>query len=285
MLFNLIGPGRLGQALIASLISTGEHKLCAVYHPKLIRAQQAVETLGQGTPITDLTRLPDADITFITCPDDKMQPLVEALAAASVVTPGSMVIHLSGILSSDLLMPLKKQGVSIASVHPLKAFRKTITPETTAFQGIHCTIEGDDAATNILIPLWRAMGADVFTLNSEKKTSYHAAAVMASNYLVTLAAEASTLFQASGLSQKDAHNICTQLMQTSLNNLKQTDTPHQALTGPLLRGDVQTIQQHLDAISSEKTNMLYRAAGLATLPLIDLSTKKRELLENVLNMR
>ena len=59
-------------------------------------------------------------------------------------------------------------------------------------------------------------------------------------------------------------------MQTSLDNLKQTDTPKKALTGPLMRGDIQTIQQHLDAISSKKTKMLYCAAGHATLPLLDL---------------
>jgi predicted short-subunit dehydrogenase-like oxidoreductase (DUF2520 family) len=280
---NLIGPGRLGKALAASLISTGEHKLFAVYHPDISRAQQAVNILGQGTPIHQLSALPHADITLITCPDDKMPSLVEKLATAAVITPGSIVIHLSGILSSDILMPLKQQGASIASVHPPKAFQETTTPETTAFQGVYCGIEGDDKAIKILTLLWQTMGAHIFTLNSEKKATYHAAAVMASNYLVTLASEASKLFAISGVPQADAHNICIQLMQTSLDNLKQTDTPNKALTGPLVRGDVQTIQQHLDAISSEKTKNLYCTAGLATLPLTDLDDEQLTALKKLLH--
>jgi len=279
---NLIGPGRLGKALAASLISTGEHKLFAVYHPDSSRAQQAVNTLGQGTPIHQLSALPHADITLIACPDDKMPSLVEKLATASVITPGSIVMHMSGILSSDILIPLKQHGALIASVHPLKAFRKTNTPDTTAFQNIHCAIEGDSKAIKILTPLWQAMGAHIFTLNSEKKATYHAAAVMASNYLVTLAAEASNLFKISGAPQKNAQDICLQLMQTSLDNLKQTDAPEKALTGPLVRGDAQTIQQHLDAITSEKTKNLYCAAGLATLPLTDLDDESLTALKDIL---
>lgn len=282
MHFNLIGPGRLGKALAASLIHTGEHKLLGVYHPNFTHAQQAADTLGQGTPINTLTALPKADITCITCPDDVMPSLVKQLAAAAVITPNHIIMHLSGMLSSDVLMPLKQQGACIASVHPLKAFRKTTHPKTTAFQGVNCGIEGDSQAIKILTPLWQAMGAQIFTLNSEKKATYHAAAVMASNYLVTLAAEASQLFEASGVPPENAHDICLQLMQTSLDNLKQTDTPKKALTGPLVRGDVQTIKQHLDAIASKKTKALYCAAGLATLPLVDLNEESLTALEHIL---
>lgn len=285
MHINLIGPGRLGKTLAASLTSTSEHKLLAVYHPDGSRAQQAVDILGQGTATHQLSALPHADITLIACPDDKMPSLVEKLATASVITPGSIVMHLSGLLSSEILAPLKNQGASIASLHPLKAFRNNITPEKTAFQGVNCAIEGDDAAITILRPLWQSMGAHIFTLDSQKKATYHAAAVMASNYLVTLAAEANALFEASGIPQADAHQLCIQLMQTSLDNLKQTDSPKQALTGPLVRGDIQTIQQHLDAITSKETKSLYAAAGLATLSLTDLDHQCRRKLKNVLYPR
>jgi len=285
MHINLIGPGRLGKALVQSLTHAGEHTLLAVYHPDIARAQQAVDAIGQGTPINNLSLLPKADITLITCPDDVMASLVDKLAEAAVVAPNSIIMHLSGILSSDVLMPLKQQGAWIASVHPLKAFRKTTQPETTAFQDVHCGIEGNSKAIKILTPLWQAMGAQLFTLNSEKKAAYHAAAVMASNYLVTLAAEASELFKSSGVPPQNAREICLQLMQTSLDNLKQTDTPEKALTGPLVRGDVQTIEQHLDAISSGKTKNLYCAAGLATLPLVDLNDEILTALEHILKKK
>jgi len=282
MRINLIGPGRLGKALAASLIYTGEHELLSVYHPKLTSAQHAVCALGHGTAIHNLKLLPKADITLITCPDDKMPRLIKKLSEAMIIQPNSIVMHLSGILSSDILKPLKQQGAHIASLHPLKAFRAASTLDTHAFQGVNCTIEGDAKAIHILTPLWLSMGAHIFALNPEKKSSYHAAAAMASNYLVTLASEASKLFETSGVPQADAHSICVQLMQTSLDNLKQTDTPQKALTGPLVRGDLQTIQKHLDAISSETTKNLYCAAGLATVPLVNLNNQVRKALENLL---
>lgn len=282
MRINLIGPGRLGKALAASLISTGEHELISVYHPKITSAQHAVRALGHGTAINNLKSLTKTDITLITCPDDKMPGLIKKLSEAMIIQPNSIVMHLSGILSSDILMPFKHQGAHIASLHPLKAFRAASTPDTNAFQGVHCAIEGDNKAIHKLTPLWQAMGAHIFKLGSEKKAAYHAAAVMASNYLVTLAAEASQLFETSGVPPENAREICVQLMQTSLGNLKQTDTPQKALTGPLVRGDLQTIQKHLDAISSETTKNLYCAAGLATLPLIKLDHERHAMIKKML---
>ncbi|MDF1683844.1 MAG: DUF2520 domain-containing protein [Legionellaceae bacterium] len=282
MYINLIGPGRLGKALAASLLSTGEHELLSVYHPQITSAQDAIRTLGHGTAINNLKLLPKSDITLIICPDDKMPGLIKELAEAMIIQPNSIVMHASGILSSDILMPLKQQGASIASLHPLKAFREASTPDTTAFQDVHCSIEGDDKAIKILTPLWQSMGAHIFRLNSEKKTTYHAAAVMASNYLVTLAAEANKLFETSGVPSENAREICIQLMQTSLDNLKQAKTPKQALTGPLVRGDLQTIQKHLDAIKLEQTKRLYCAAGLATLPLTDPNKQDQKKLKSML---
>jgi len=282
MHINLIGPGRLGKALAASLIYTGEHELLSVYHPKITSAQHAARALGHGTAINNLKSLSNADITLITCPDDKMPALIKELAETAVIMPNSTVMHASGILSSDILMPLKQQGAHIASLHPLKAFREASTPDTNAFQGVHCAIEGDGKAITILTPLWQAMGAHVFKLNAEKKATYHAAAVMASNYLVTLAAEANQLFEASGVPPENAQAICMQLMQTSLDNLKQTDTLKKALTGPLVRGDIQTIQKHLDAIKLEQTKNLYCTAGLATLPLTDLDDESLTALKKIL---
>lgn len=282
MQFNLIGPGRLGKALAASLIHTSKHQLLSVYHPDITTAQEAVDTLRQGSPTCSLHALPNADITLLTCPDDQMPTVIKKLASVAVIKPGSIIMHASGILGSDILMPLKQQGAYIASIHPLKAFRNTTQPDKSAFQGITCAIEGDSNAIKILTPLWQAMGAHIFTLNSEKKAAYHAAAVMASNYLVTLAAEANNLFEASGIPAENAREICVQLMQTSLDNLKQTETPSQALTGPLVRGDVQTIQQHLHAISSAQTKALYCAAGLATLSLTELDNKKINIIKHLL---
>ena len=112
------------------------------------------------------------------------------------------------------------------------------------------------------------MGAHIIPIAASNKVAYHAAAVIASNYLVTLAHCSTTLLETIGFDEKTARTLIYQLMQSSMNNLHQTDSPAQALTGPLARGDTRTIQQHLEAIHTPEIQALYRAAGLATLPMI-----------------
>jgi predicted short-subunit dehydrogenase-like oxidoreductase (DUF2520 family) len=267
---NLIGPGRVGQALAASLLQTNSYTLMGIYHPDIKQAKKVTQQLKQGIPCDTLAALPTADITFITAPDDIIPSLCTQLSNEATLKPESIIAHMSGILDSKVLMPVKKQNVSIGSLHPLKAFRRTNKPEHHAFKNIDCAVEGETHATTCLTTLAQTLGAHVFVLDPEKKAIYHAAAIMASNYLVTLAAESSTLFQEAGVADDDALKLCTRLMQTSLDNLKHVQTPEQALTGPLMRGDINTLKQHLDHIKSPVTQALYRAAGLATLPLTTL---------------
>jgi predicted short-subunit dehydrogenase-like oxidoreductase (DUF2520 family) len=271
MHFNLIGPGRVGLALAQALIDTNKYTLLGVYHPTYAHAEKTVQMLGQGTALHALNQLPAAEITFIATQDMHIKAVALALADTQCLKPKSLVAHMSGILSSDILMPLKKQGFHIGSLHPLKAFCQKETPEKNAFKHIDCAVEGDTFAVTQLSALARLLHANIFEINPAKKASYHAAAIMASNYLVTLSAEASALFKNSGIPEKKAHALCTRLMQTSLNNLKLTDTAKNALTGPLVRGDIDSIQKHLNSITSPTTKALYHAAGLATLPLTDLN--------------
>ncbi len=273
MRFNLIGPGRVGLALAHALIHRAQYTLCGLYHPKLASAQKTVDTLSTGTPINKLKDLPEADITFITAKDGDLETLVQQLAGTAHLKQGSLVAHMSGILGSNILTPLKSQGVQIGSLHPLKAFCQKDTPEENAFDDIDCAVEGDKTAVTALTTLGKSLGAHVFTIYPEHKTTYHAAAIMASNYLVTLASVATELFNASGIEKKKAHTLCTHLMQTSLNNLKKTDSAKCALTGPLMRGDIATIEKHLSALQSETIKTLYQTAGLATLSLVDLESE------------
>ena len=270
MHINLIGPGRVGQALATALRHTNHYTLMGIYHPDIKQAKKITQQLQQGIPCDTLAALPAADITFITTPDDAIPPLCIQLSNEATLKPKSIIAHMSGILDSNVLIPVKKHNVSIGSLHPLKAFRQTNKPEPHAFKNVDCTVEGEAPAITCLTTLAQTLGAHVLALTPEKKAIYHAAACMASNYLVTLAAESSALFQEAGLADNEALKLCTRLMQTSLDNLKHVQTPEQALTGPLMRGDIKTLKQHLNHIKSPVTQALYQIAGLATLPLTTL---------------
>ena len=114
-----------------------------------------------------------------------------------------------------------------------------------------------------------AVGAEPFDLADERRVLYHAAAVVASNYLVTLASIAEDLFARAGLPVDSALPAFLPLMQGALDNMRAHGTVA-ALTGPLSRGDVATVAAHLDALVRQAPDDLaiYGALGRATLPLL-----------------
>ena len=266
MKFNIIGAGRLGKNLALSL-STHNHQLLAICNRTFLSATSAVEALNLGQAVENIADLPAAGLILITSPDDQIEAIAIELASNGFILPGCIIAHCSGVLASDILKPLQDIGCFIASIHPLKAFRADHV-EHDAFHECHCVVEGDKEAVMFLNQYFSEMGAHIIPIAASNKSAYHAAAVMASNYLVTLAHCSIELLKNIGIDETDARAMIYPLMQGSLNNLNQTDSPAQALTGPLARGDIKTIERHLEIIHTPQIDALYRAAGLATLPMI-----------------
>lgn len=281
MYFNIIGAGRLGMSLAFALIKQSQWQLLAVCNQHLASAQDKINYLQQGHAVTSTDELPHAPITFITTPDDQLVNVVTALVNNPSLAAGDMVVHCSGVHSSMLLSPLKERGCLVASVHPLRAFAST-TPLEQAFLGCDYAIEGDSALVSLLSTVFGQWGAKMVSLSAEKKQAYHAAAAMASNYIVTLAHCATSLFMDAGIDALRAKELCEKLMSGSLENIKGSADMAQALTGPLMRGDIHTILLHLNAIKTPLTEGLYRAAGLATLPLTNNSDDRLTVLKSLL---
>lgn len=281
MHFNIIGAGRLGKALALALVNSGAAQLAAVCNKNFTSAVLAVEQIGSGLAVPLLADLPAVDLTFITSPDDAIPYLAHQLAQDKIIAPQTIVVHCSGVLSSTALNLLKDLGCHIASIHPLKAFRAG-NLDMHAFKGCDCVIEGDESALIVLSSLFKQLEARVIPIQAEGKIAYHAAAVIASNYLVTLAATSIHLFEEAGIPANLAQQMTTRLMQSSLHNIQQTSNIADALTGPLLRGDINTISSHLKALPNPAINTLYRSAALATLPMtglnMELQLKLRSLL-------
>ena len=272
MIFNIIGAGRLGKHLARALTSNGQASPGGFCNKHLERAKLAVEQIGGGIAVKHVKDLPAVELTFITTPDDSIAMVVADLQKTKLLSAGHIVVHCSGVLSSSVLTPLRAQGCHIASFHPLKAFREGPIVDN-ALRDCHCVLEGDREALAILTPIFKSMGAHLMTINPDKKASYHAAAVMSSNYLVTLAANAADLFLQAGMTAIQAKEISVHLMQGSLDNIRQAPDMAGALTGPLVRGDIATIRQHLKALNNPQTRALYEAAAIATLSLTRLDEK------------
>jgi predicted short-subunit dehydrogenase-like oxidoreductase (DUF2520 family) len=105
---------------------------------------------------------------------------------------------------------------------------------------------------------------------------------MASNYLVTLAAISEQLLLQTGMDKQQSKRMIYKLMQSNIDNLQQTDGIRHSLTGPLARGDIQTIAQHLQVITDSNTEMLYKTAAIATLPFTNLTDEQKGAIKELL---
>jgi predicted short-subunit dehydrogenase-like oxidoreductase (DUF2520 family) len=252
---NIIGAGRLGKNIARALNSAQIISSLTVCNRSLDSAQQACEDIGVGLAISQLKQLPEAEITWLCCNDDVIPQVVADLFREANLKPGSFVIHCSGVLNSSLLAPLKRLGCSVASFHPLKAFKMGYV-DAAAFYQVDC--------------------AYVSNMLPENKAVYHAAACIASNYLVTLVAYSEKLLLNAGLPSEQARRMLINLAQGNLNNIQQVTAVNEALTGPLARGDINTITLHLEALENPQLRQLYQAAGQATLALTGLTAEQKE---------
>ncbi len=278
---NMIGAGRLGKNIALALSSMRFLSSLTICNSKLENAQKACQAIGFGQAVEQLEDLPEAELIWLCPNDDMIAGLVETLANQNHLQPGCYVVHSSGVLSSDILAPLKEKGCFIASFHPLKAF-KTNYLDATAFNQVDCVLEGDEEVCHWLTNAFTHLGAFVTSILPTNKAMYHAAACIASNYLITLAAHSEALFLNAGLSPTQSRRMLVNLMQGNLNNLNHTKTIAEALTGPLVRGDSHTLTLHLKAIKNSEILSLYQAAGIASLPLTDLDEKQRNEIANLL---
>ena len=264
---NVIGSGKLGRTLIRLF---ADHDLAQpgdFFNRSTATSKAAIEFCGGGHLCHSLTEMTDADFWLIGTPDDAITDIASQLANSRHNWANAVVFHASGLHSSALLEPLKDQGALVASAHPVHSFAD---PERSivSYGGTTCTIEGDPLAIEQLGALFSQIGSTIIRIPATGKALYHAATVMASNYLVALQQIAVEMLKQAGIEQQQAEQILQPLMTQSLQNT-QENGPTNALTGPVARGDVGTLELHLDAISAKdpKHLALYKELGKVAVEL------------------
>jgi predicted short-subunit dehydrogenase-like oxidoreductase (DUF2520 family) len=275
---GIVGPGRAGLGLAVALRRV-RIAVLGVHGRREQAVPPGVKLTAGGVP----PWLGRAGIVILAVGDDALGPCVAELARSEAVVPGQVVLHLSGALTSDVLAPLRDLGAKTGSMHPLIAFSPEPAVAARQCRGATFALEGDIAAVALADAIVRRLGGSPVTLAPELKPLYHAGAVFASNYLVTLVAVAARLLEGAGLASDRALAALAPLARATLENLAATG-PVAALTGPVARGDVATVRRHLMALSHADAE-LYRAAGRETLKLArqaGLSTEKAAKLEELL---
>ena len=187
-------------------------------------------------------------IVFLAVPDSAVPGLAAELADQGTRVPPSVAfVHVSGALNLEALAPLRVDH-AIGSFHPLQSF-----PEprpSAAFRGIVVAVDAStDALRRRLAALARALGARPKHVEDGQRVLYHAAAVFASNYLDAVLHEAVRLLEAAGWGRQEAVKALVPLARGAIANLGKRGTVA-ALTGPVRRGDEDTIRRHLDALDA-----------------------------------
>lgn len=280
MKIGFIGAGKVGKAFGAYLY---KHKnvLTGYYSQSIESAKEAASLTNSGyyRQIEDLVKA--SNLIFITTPDSVIEGVAGQIASlyseekncqgTTGPLQGKTFVHMSGAHSSELLKSLGKKGAEVASLHPIQSIADVETAvnqlQTSVF-----SIEGTEGALKKLKLLLEQMGNTYFTIESEQKTLYHMAACTVSNYLVTLVEAGLSMYEAIGIDRKMAYKALYPLIRGTVENLKHMDTK-EALTGPIARGDINTVKAHLNAVNDKDLEDFYRYLGQAT---VQIARKKSQ---------
>ncbi|WP_051343949.1 DUF2520 domain-containing protein [Alicyclobacillus herbarius] len=266
----IFGPGKMGAALTRSMQAVGHQVLAAFGHTDSESARRFEEWTGvtvAPSPIGDErpdTRmdLTQADLVLLTLPDGLLAAAARQLAACADFGKQTIVAHTAGSLDASILQPLAETGVRTVAVHPLQTVADAA--EGNLFHGVWFTLDGEESALAEVAGWVQHLGGQPILARGMDRARYHAAAALASNALVALAAlttEVSPLPE--GLLP------FLPLMQGTLQNLRRQGLPG-ALTGPVERGDVETIKRHLKALADLPDALAaYTALGRATIRLAE----------------
>ena len=263
----IVGTGRVAQALGRLLRDLGAPvRAIAGRDPE--RARPATQFVGdvEAARIEDLPKL--AQRIIIAVPDAVIARVAGQLAKAGMRE--GIVLHTSGCAGLDALKPLTQTrafdgGVSTGVLHP---FQTIPTPEQGVrdLPGSYFGIGGDDRAVAWAKEIAGLLKGTALSIRPEHWAPYHAAAVMASNFQVTLADAALEALETAGVDPVDGLKALGPIMRAALENILQLG-PQGALTGPVARGDAETVRANLSALKAAgpATRELYRAAALRTL--------------------
>jgi predicted short-subunit dehydrogenase-like oxidoreductase (DUF2520 family) len=258
---GIAGAGRVAQALGRLLAAQGE-PVAFIASRSVEHARVAAAFIGPGVKAVSYPELGRNAARILIAVTDSA---IESVAATLDMQAG-IVLHTCGNCGPEALQVLSA-GVSRGAIHPLQTISDPGTG-AAALHGAPFAISGDAGAVAWAGQIARAANGRILRIPDQRRPLYHAAAVMASNYVTALLSAAQTLLIAADVDPEDALAALGPIARSSLDNVLRQG-PVAALTGPIERGDVSTISSHLAALKEipGPIPLLYRAAGLQALEL------------------
>ena len=260
---GFIGAGTVGTALSIRLHEKGYPVVSVASRSKSSADRLAERVPGCKSYDSKQSVADTAELVFITTPDDA----IAQVAAELFWHRGQSVIHCSGAHSLDILSPVKEFQALPGAFHPLQTFA-SIDHAVKNIPGTTFALEADGELLETLKQIATDLEGNWVQLKAGDKVLYHTAAVLACNYLVTLMKLSTDLWRAFGVSRPEAIRALLPLLRGTLNNLENIGLPN-CLTGPIARGDVGTIEKHLEALEKVAPSLLstYKELGIQTVPI------------------
>tara|TARA_R100001143_G_scaffold63515_2_gene71219 strand:+ start:9165 stop:10031 length:867 start_codon:yes stop_codon:yes gene_type:complete len=273
---TIIGRGALGSALF-DFFNEKSYLIRSVWNKKQVeirtKVEGSVDVLDKHLPTEEREM---GDLIFLAVPDDQIELLSDELSRIPIQWEKRFIIHCSGNLSSDACSSLKKCGAKVAAMHPIQTFNRGDGMQR--FRDIYVTLEGDDALISILILIVKQMGAKPLKITAEQKRVIHVAAVIASNYMVSLLHVSESLLNDAGISE--SLDIIQPLVFQTVQNIFEKGVK-ESLTGPISRGDIQSVKYHLELLGKDKhTREIYKLLGSEALVI---AQKNQNLDEKIIN--
>ncbi|MQW74434.1 DUF2520 domain-containing protein [Nocardioides sp. dk4132] len=258
---GVVGAGRVGAVLAAALRGAGHEIVAAAGESDASRGR--ITALLPGTPVAKPSAVArDCDLLLLTVPDDSLPNVVSVLAASGALREGQYVVHTSGRHGLDVLAPAVAVGARVVAMHPAMTFTGTEV-DLERLSGCVFGLTADPRERSLAEALVADLGGRPMWVPEQMRTLYHAGLAHGANHLVTLVSEAMEMLSAAGAD--DPAGTLRPLLSAALDNaLAQGDA---ALTGPIVRGDVGTVEAHLADLVANAPQTLgsYLALARATL--------------------
>ena len=248
---GVVGAGRVGAVLAAGLRAAGHDVVAAAGESEASR--QRIATLLPGVPGDKPSAVSRAcDLLLLTVPDDMLHNVVSMLSASGAIRPGQYVAHTSGRHGLSVLEPAADLGAHVLALHPAMTFTGTALDLPRVAGCSFGVTAQSEPAVEMAQTLVADLGGRLVWVPEDKRTLYHAGLAHGANHLVTLVSQAMGLLRESGATDPAA--TLRPLLTAALDNaLTMGDD---ALTGPIVRGDVETVRAHLDAITRTQPGTL-----------------------------
>lgn len=284
---GFVGAGVLGSGLALALHGLG-YQVCAVASRSAGSAGALAGMLSGCRAVDGSQAVADAaDLVFITTPDRA----IESVAASVCWRSGQWVAHCCGAAGRSILESASDQGALTGAFHPFQTFAGLDSPEQAVarLSGVTFALSAEGPLEEFLKGLAGALGGRAVVMAEELRPLYHAAAVLSCGYLVTLLQSAVEVWQAAGFTEAEGLEAVLALSRSTVDVVGRLG-PQDGVTGPLVRGDVATVQGHLDALLARapEAARLYAALTEKSLPLAtglgltaDGETALRDMLETL----